>query len=496
MMLNEWVKSFPIAEVIGETDLEIQAIVSDYRKATPGALFVALTGSKEEGRRFISEAIDRGAVAVVTEGTIREESSTAKRAATFLRVQDSRQALAHLASSFWGDPTDRLRLIGVTGTNGKTTTAFLIRSLLQAAGLKTGLLGTIHYDLGGRLLPATQTTPGLLELRQLLVGMREKGLTDAVMEVSSHALDQGRVAGLRFDAAVFTNLTQDHLDYHGTLEAYFAAKRRLFDQVDPSEGRGVVNIDDPWGARLRSEIPGRSWGYGIERRGEIYPTSILSDLNGTRMRVETPLGPIDVSSPLLGRYNAYNLLAAIGVGATLGLSGEAIGAGLSAMKEVPGRFERIDLGQDFNVIVDYAHTEDALSRLLQAVSDLSPRRIITVFGCGGDRDRGKRSKMGAVSARLSDRTFLTSDNPRSESPLSIIQEIEAGLRSEDASADYEIIPNRREAIDLAIALAERGDAVVVAGKGHEYYQIIGAERLPFDDREVARAALAKRRREG
>jgi UDP-N-acetylmuramoyl-L-alanyl-D-glutamate--2,6-diaminopimelate ligase len=318
-------------------------------------------------------------------------------------------------------------------------------------------------------------------------------LTDLVMEVSSHALDQERVSGLRYRAAVFTNLTQDHLDYHGTLERYFAAKRKLFDQLDPKEGRALINIDDPWGERLRGEVP-RSWGYGISRRGEIYPASLSSDLNGTRMTVATPIGEIEIQSPLLGRYNAYNLLAAVGVGVVLGLSGEAISKGLASMKGVPGRFERIDQGQAFSVIVDYAHTEDALDRLLQAVSDLSPQKIIAVFGCGGDRDRGKRPKMGAVSARRSGQTILTSDNPRSEAPLSIIQEIEAGLRAADPSASYEIIPNRREAIERAIASAQPGEAVVIAGKGHEDYQIIGSERLHFDDREVARTALAERGR--
>ena len=493
MKVSHWVRSFQegggsVAEVQGELDVEVGEIVSDSKKVSPGALFIALKGSKQDGRQFISEAIDRGATAVVLEGAMPVEFKKARPVAA-VRVSDARRALSHLASYFFGNPTGEMRLVGVTGTNGKTTTTFLIHALLKESGLKAGLLGTILYDLGGRTMEATHTTPGLIDLQRCFSEMRSAGATYAVMEVSSHALDQGRVDGCRFEAAVFTNLTQDHLDYHGTLEAYFASKRKLFDLT---EGRRLINIDDRWGRALQEAAPDRTWSYGIERKGDFYPKGIESGFDGIRMTVETPIGEIEIRSSLVGRYNVYNLLAAVGVGVSLGLSKAEISAGIASMSGVPGRFEKIDLGQDFTVIVDYAHTEDALERLLQAVRDLSPRRIITVFGCGGDRDRGKRPKMGAVSARLSRKTILTSDNPRSEEPLSIIREIEAGFRS--PAPDYEVIPNRQEAIERAIGLAEAGDAVVIAGKGHENYQIIGRERLPFDDRQVARTALASRLR--
>jgi UDP-N-acetylmuramoyl-L-alanyl-D-glutamate--2,6-diaminopimelate ligase len=483
LKLNDWLTLFSTVAVSGKTDLEINAIASDSRKVQPGGLFVAVVGLRQDGRRFISEAIERGATVVVAEGP-----NPLDRPLTYIQVADARQALAHLASYFYGNPTDGLHLIGVTGTNGKTTTTFLIQALLKTAGFRTGLLGTVRFDLGDTVRPATHTTPGVLELQALFAEMRGAGTSHVVMEVSSHALDQGRVEGCWFDTAVFTNLTQDHLDYHGTLETYFAAKRKLFDQA----GKALVNLDDSWGRRIREEIPDRCWGYGIAERGEFYPKSMEIGPDGIRMTVASPIGEMEIRSPLVGRYNIYNLLAAVGAGAALGLSKESIISGVAAMTGVPGRFEKVDAGQPFLVLVDYAHTEDALDRLLQAVSDLQPGRIITVFGCGGDRDRGKRPKMGGVSARHSDITVLTSDNPRSEPPLAIIQEIEAGLRSAGPSAQYEIVPNRREAIARAVDLAEAGDAVVIAGKGHEDYQIIGNERFPFDDRQVAREALERK----
>jgi UDP-N-acetylmuramoyl-L-alanyl-D-glutamate--2,6-diaminopimelate ligase len=483
LKLNDWLALFSTVAVSGKSDLEIESIASDSRKVQPGGIFVAVVGSREDGRRFISEAVERGATVVVAEGP-----NPLNRPRTYIQVADARRALAHLASYFYGNPTDGLHLIGVTGTNGKTTTTFLIQALLKTAGFRTGLLGTVRFDLGGVVRPATHTTPGALELQALFAEMQGAGATHAVMEVSSHALDQGRVEGCWFDAAIFTNLTQDHLDYHGTIEAYFAAKRKLFDQA----GRTLVNLDDRWGRRIREEIPDRCWGYGIDERGEFYPKSMEIGPNGIKMTVASPIGEMEIQSPLVGRYNVYNLLAAVGAGVALGLSKESIVSGVAAMTGVPGRFEKVDAGQPFLLLVDYAHTEDALDRLLQAVSDLQPRRIITVFGCGGDRDRGKRPKMGAVSARQSDITVLTSDNPRSEPPLAIIQEIEGGLRSADPSAQYEIVPNRREAIARAVDLAEAGDAVVIAGKGHEDYQIIGNERFPFDDRQAARETLERK----
>ncbi len=488
MRLYEWIKIFPVTEVIGETDLMIRTIVSDSRKVQPGDLFVALPGSKQDGRQFIGEAINRGATAVVMEGPIPDAVKQSGRPITGISVMDARKAASHLASYFYGNPAEALCLIGVTGTNGKTTTTYLVRSILHAAGIKGGLIGTVEYDCIDDRRVATHTTPGVLELQQLFSRMKTSGATHVVMEVSSHALDQDRVAGCRFHLAVFTNLTQDHLDYHGNMDAYFAAKQKLFNQVDTAAGWTVVNMDDPWGRRLKGNL--RCIGFGIEEESDCYPMEISSDLHGIRMRLATPLGELRLASPLLGKYNVYNILAATSVGVALGLSKEVIATGIAAMEGVPGRFEKINEGQDFCVIVDYAHTEDALSRLLIAVSDSTPRNIITVFGCGGDRDHGKRPRMGKVATQWSDYTIITSDNPRNESPLSIISEIEEGIKGR--TSHYEVIPDRKKAIYRAIGLAQEGDTVVIAGKGHEDYQIVGYCRFPFDDREVARLALRER----
>ncbi len=491
MKVSHWLASFPALELSGKIDLEVGEIVSDSKKASPGSLFVALRGTRQDGHRFIPEAVERGAVAVVLEEPIPGECEHKDPSVTYIRVEDTRHALSHLASTFFENPTDRLRLIGITGTNGKTTTAFLVQSLLEHAGLKTGLLGTIAYHLGGRSVEARQTTPGSLELQELFSEMRSSDVTHVAMEVSSHALDQGRVAGCRFDTAVFTNLSQDHLDYHGTMEAYFASKQKLFDLT---EGTRIMNIDDPWGRTLKERLSSRCWGFAIQEKADFYPEKVVSGMDGIQMVVQTPVGEIELTSPLVGKYNIYNLLAAVAVGVSVGLSKEAIAGGVAGMKGVPGRFEKIDLGQDFVVLVDYAHTPDALERLLQAVIALFSGRIITVFGCGGDRDRGKRGQMGEISTRLSDKTIITSDNPRTESPFGIIQEVEAGVQVLQAGSarDYEIIPDRKEAIAHAIGLAEKDDVVVIAGKGHEDYQLIGHERLSFDDREVVRGLLAKR----
>ncbi len=538
MKLSEGLRLISATAIVGETELEIGQIVTDSRKAEKGSLFVALPGTKKDGRQFIKEAVSRGAVAVVSEGVAVSAKESVKAPAAFGRetlitVKDAHEALFHLASQFFGRPAEELHLVGITGTNGKTTTSFLVQSILKTGGRKTGLLGTIHYDLGGARPPAVRTapqsayrlvgavktdtksssraeyieayntTPGILELQSLFAQMRKRGTTDVVMEVSSHSLDQRRVFGLNFDTAVFTNLTQDHLDYHHTMSAYFEAKKRLFHQTS---GLCVINIDDPWGMKLKEDVPGHTLCYGIDRHEDIYPTSMSLNLHGIALEVQTPIGAIGITSALTGRYNVYNILGAIGVGIASGLSRESITTGIASMKSVPGRFEKIDLGQDFLVIVDYAHTEDALSRLLQSVSSLALGHVITVVGCGGDRDRGKRAKMGEVASLYSRLSILTSDNPRSEPPLSIIKEMEAGILNRTpklagatcsakvAPPLYEIIPDRSLAIARAISLAETGDAVVIAGKGHEQYQIIGDRVIRFDDREVARLALSGRQK--
>jgi len=475
-------------------DVEIKMISVDSRTVLPGALFVAIKGRKVDGHQFIQDAIRGGAVAIIMEDGLDKMVLESAEEVRFIQVNDSKVALAHLVPTFFKHPANDLHLIGITGTNGKTTTCYLIDSLLRVCGLQSGFLSTITYRMGGQETKATHTTPGLLELHGLFSKMREFGTSHVAMEVSSHALDQGRVAGCDFEVMVFSNLTEEHLDYHDGMEAYYQAKKQLCAQTT---GRCLINKDDPWGRRLLSELTQPTWSYGIESNtgenaADIFPKQFISDLNGIVMTLETPIGEIKVKSPLIGRYNAYNLMAAIGVGLSLGFSIEKIVSGIAAMQGVPGRFEKIDIGQDFTVIVDYAHTADALFRLLQTVAELAPRRIITLFGCGGDRDRGKRPKMAAAAAALSQKVILTSDNPRSESPLAIIREIEAGFHLDEDSIDYEIIPDRKEAIGRAIQMAASGDIVVIAGKGHETHQQIGEQRFPFDDRQIVREALKER----
>lgn len=480
----------------GNMDIEITKVVTMASEAVPGSLFVAMKGPQFDGHDFIQEAIKRGASAILMDQTpLKNDLMTRMKKAdedtpvSFIRVENTRQALETLVPVFYGYPADKLHLVGITGTNGKTTTAMLVDKLLHAHGHKTALLSTIAYYLGNEKKTAVNTTPGLLELHRLFMKMTEKGISHVTMEVSSHGLDQGRVAGCRFDCAVFTNLTQDHLDYHHTMDAYFTAKKRLFEQVS---GFAVINVDDPWGASLRERISCKSWGYGIEQKKEIWPSHLSSTIDGVRMEVETPIGQIEISSPLVGRYNAYNLLAAIGAGISMGLSRETISTGIASLTAIPGRFEKIDMGQNFTVIVDYAHTPDALLRLLQAVKSLSPTRVITLFGCGGDRDREKRAKMGKVAANQSDIVILTSDNPRHEPPLKIIKEIEEGFEGLDQETfGHESIPDRRSAIDRAIAMALPGDVVVIGGKGHESEQTVGKKKTSFDDREVVRQVLVK-----
>jgi UDP-N-acetylmuramoyl-L-alanyl-D-glutamate--2,6-diaminopimelate ligase len=409
-------------------------------------------------------------------------------------VRDSRSALARLAERFYGYPSSHLRVIGVTGTNGKTTVTYVIRSILQAAGFRVGLFGTVAYDLAGEMIPSTHTTPESHILQGLLARLVEKGAGYAVMEVSSHALALHRVEGCEFDVGVFTNLTQDHLDFHHTMEEYFESKRRLFLGLTSTSRkafpkRAVINRDDVWGDRLAGSITAPVWTYGLDRRADLTALDLQSSLDGLTFTAVTPAGSFPVRTRLVGQYNVYNLLAAIGTALHLEIRSEHIQQGIASLPGVPGRFERLDSGQGFKVIVDYAHTEDALDRLLRAVAELTPVRVITVFGCGGDRDRGKRAPMGRVAARYSDVVVITSDNPRSEDPVGIMKEVEAGVREGSAlkKNPVQVLPivGRLEAIEQALSLARPGDTVVLAGKGHEEYQIIGDRVIPFNDRRIA-----------
>ncbi len=480
---------------------EIRSLVQDSRKAVPDSLFVAVRGYHSDGHQFISQAVRQGAAAVVAEENARFE---APPDTPVIRVPDSRRALARLAAKFYGYPSQRLMLIGITGTKGKTTTSYLTKSIIEAAGHTAGLIGTIDYRIGDRVYPAPNTTPESLDLQALFAEMVERGARYCVMEVSSHALALGRTDECAFEAAAFTNLAHEHLDFHRTMNEYLAAKSLLFRELAANKA-AVINIDDASGGEIIKKTAARVITYGMSRKADVRPTgSIGHSISGLSFAAATPAGEIAIESSLVGKHNIYNILAAVGLGIALGFTCEAAAAGVKQMKAVPGRMEKVDAGQPFGVLVDYAHTEGSLISLLEAVREMTAQRVITVFGCGGDRDRTKRPKMGAAALQGSDLVIVTSDNPRTEDPAAIIHEIESGMASgvkvqgpgKSAGANisakpYYVIPDRSAAIALAIGLAEPGDVVVLAGKGHEDYQIIGALKHHFDDREEARKAIAK-----
>jgi UDP-N-acetylmuramoyl-L-alanyl-D-glutamate--2,6-diaminopimelate ligase len=482
--------------VLGTAPARVSGLAYDSRKVKTGELFVAIPGFKQDGRRFAADALGRGATIVVAEGADPLPGSTAAR----VLVSSTREALARLADAYHQHPSQRLTVIGITGTNGKTTTSLLVEALLAAEGRPTGVIGTIEYRVGPQVESASQTTPEALELQALLARMVRANVGGVAMEVSSHALALHRVDGIEFDVAVFTNLTQDHLDFHGTLESYRDAKARLFSGL--AAGRklrraAVVNVDDPAGAAMIAAAAAdprvQRVTFGLAERADLQPRRWESGMSGIRLEVASARGAIEITSPLVGEHNVMNLLGAIGVGLALDMEPRRIGEILSRVSTVPGRFERVEAGQDFLVVVDYAHTPDALERVLATARKLLRRggRLGVVFGCGGDRDRGKRPIMGGIASRLADRAWVTSDNPRSERPEAILAEIETGIPAE-AERRHESVVDRRRAIQSAVAWAREGDVVVIAGKGHETYQIIGGETLAFDDREVARAALVER----
>jgi len=464
--------------------IPVTGLEYDSRKLREGAVFFAFPGEHVDGHRFVPSARAAGAAAIVSERTAPEGDQ-----GVWVQVRHGRRALAAAALAFYGNPDERLRLIGITGTNGKTTTAYLADSVLRAAGNTTGLVGTVGHRIGDRLLPAANTTPESLDLVRMLEELEKMSGTHMTLEASSHALELGRIAGFRFDTAVFTNLTQDHLDFHGDMESYFAAKRTLFEGNGPRPRAAVVNADDAYGRRLL-EIEGiESLSFSAQGAADIRAVEAESTFDGLKIRVATPQGETVLHSPLVGCFNVANILAAVGVGLAQGIDLETVGQGIAECGAVPGRFELVREGQPFLVAVDYAHTDDALRNLISAARRLVPAggRILTVFGCGGDRDRAKRPLMGAAAGELSDRVILTSDNPRSEDPLRILADAEVGLQRVDAN--YVRQPDRRKAITKALKEAAAGDIVLIAGKGHETYQQVGDEKLPFDDRETARELL-------
>jgi UDP-N-acetylmuramoyl-L-alanyl-D-glutamate--2,6-diaminopimelate ligase len=455
--------------------LEITGLAYDNRAVTPGTLFFCVPGFTRDGHDFAAEAIARGAAALVVERSL-------NLGAPEVRVPSVRAAMAPAASVFYGDPTASLQTVGVTGTNGKTTTAFLVRALLEADNRQTGLLGTVTSVVGGEERPVERTTPEAIDLQRTFREMLDAGDVACAMEVSSHALELHRADAIHFEAAIFTNLTQDHLDFHGTMERYYAAKRRLFEPGRAAHA--VVNLDDPYGARLAGELSG-AVTFGVDRAAQWRAHDVHTDLTGSRFTASGPEGAIELRSPLPGRFNVYNVLGALAAVHALGVPLDVAAAAIETAGHVPGRFQPVDAGQDFAVLVDYAHTPDSLENVLRAARGLTEGRVHVVFGCGGDRDRGKRPMMGEIARRLADRVIVTSDNPRSEDPEVIIEEILVGSGPE---VEHDV--DRRRAIGRAIAEAVAGDVVVIAGKGHEQGQEFeGGRKIPFDDVTVAREAL-------
>jgi UDP-N-acetylmuramoyl-L-alanyl-D-glutamate--2,6-diaminopimelate ligase len=475
MQLERLIAALAPEAVLGRQAVEVRELAYDTRAVTPGALFFAVPGAVVDGHDFAAEAVERGAVALVVERDVGADVPQ-------LVVPSARAAMAVAADVFFGEPTKELQVAGVTGTNGKTTSAYLLHAILDAAGRRPGLLGTVESRVGGQARPVVRTTPEAIDLQRTFREMLDAGDRSVALEASSHASVLNRLDRVRFDVLVFTNLSQDHLDFHGSMDDYYAAKRRLF--VGAAPPPAAVNVGDEWGRRLAEELrdAGRAplVTFGFADDAEIRPDDLVLDAAGARFTA----GGIELRTSLRGRFNVENVLGAVAAGQLLDVDDDEIAAGVAAVSGVPGRFEAIDEGQPFTVLVDYAHTPDSLDNVLRTARDFADGRVLVVFGAGGDRDRGKRPLMGRVAAELADIVLVTSDNPRSEEPLAIIQDILQGT-----GVDVEIDPDRRSAIARAMSLAEPGDVVVIAGKGHEQGQEIGPEKLPFDDREIAREAL-------
>ncbi len=485
MILAELLREVPVVHEGLDETREITSLAYNSREVKPGTLFFAIRGEKADGHKYIPDALKRGAAAVVS-----EREAPPELAARWIQVPAIRRTLADSARVFFHHPEASLRIVGITGTNGKTTTSYLVESILNAAGIVTGTFGTIEYRLGDRVIEATNTTPESLDLISYFAELVQAGGTAAVMEVSSHALAQERVWGFHFAAAVFTNLTQDHLDYHRDFEGYFAAKRRLFEGLGggPPDW-AVINTDDPWGARLLELPYPHRLTYGLNAGAQVTPRRIEPGLKDTEAVIAIPGGEVKIVSPLVGRANLYNILAAVATGVAMGIAGSKIEEGIARLQAVPGRFERIDEGQPFLVVVDYAHTDDALKNVLKTAREITRNRLIVLFGCGGERDRTKRPRMGEAAGSLADFVVLTSDNPRGEDPLLIMADALVGLQRTGKPYIAEV--DRGIAIHKALEEAREGDVVVLAGKGHETYQVLKEGKIDFDDRVVARRILSE-----
>jgi len=485
MLLNAVTAHIDGIKVRGNLATPIEGISYDSRMVKKGYLFVAIKGEKTDGDKFIRDAVSLGATAIASEKEVKAQGQ-----AVTLQVADARRFLTQISILYFGDPASRLRLAAITGTNGKTTSCYLMESIYHEAGLRSCLLGTIGIKINRKPLPTVHTTPESPDLMFFLDQAVTAGCTHGALEVSSHALALKRVFGTKFTVAVFANLTPDHLDFHKDMESYYQAKRLLF--LPENENRvesAIVNTDDPYGRRLASEIHCPILTYGFNPAADVHILESRYRSDGTNLKIATPKGEMELFSPLVGTPNAYNIMAVVGAALALDIDTSAICKGIASLKSVPGRMESVNAGQPFTVIVDYAHTPDALEKLLEIIANLPHKRIITVFGCGGDRDRMKRPVMGEIAGRISDIVIATSDNPRTEDPLRILAEIEAGLKK--GSAVFTLISNRREAIAKALLLADPGDVVVIAGKGHETYQTIGTQSFPFDDRLVVRELIIK-----
>ena len=504
MTLRELLEKLPDSEIHGDPSVRISSLTCDSRAVQPGSLFFALRGTHADGHGFIEKAVAAGAAAVVLKDALYAPSGL-----PWIKVSDGRAAMGRMSAKFYGDPTAGKPLIGITGTNGKTTTTYLIEAILAAAGLQAAVLGTISYRFGTTAIEASHTTPESTELQKVFRHLEDAGAMAFVMEVSSHALEQKRVDGCHLDVGIFSNLTRDHLDYHGTMERYLESKCRLFTELlRPSEEkprrRAVINMDDPYGEqiRLRSACPVIT--FGIKGSCDVRPSAVASSVNGIHATLITPNGEFEFASKLLGRFNLSNILAAAAAGVALDLPLAAIKQGIENHITVPGRMERVENKAGVKCLVDYAHTEDALENVLATLKEIATGRIITLFGCAGDRDNGKRPIMGKIAATMSDMAIITSGNPRTEEPLSILEQIKAGitplalreylpdeLEDDFEEKGYTIVENRHDAIRLSIRLAKAGDIVLLAGRGHEDYQIIGTTRHHFDDREEAATAFTE-----
>lgn len=489
--LSRLLNSYPVINLLGTMDREIVSIAYDSRKVEEGGLFVAIPGMKHDGVKFIRQALDKKAQAYVTQAPVEETQGLNIGDVTAVHVKDARHALAWLAAEFYERPSKHINLVGITGTNGKTTLSYLLENIYRQKGEKCGVIGSINYRYDGKFFPSPMTTPESMEINRMLAEMVEQNIHNCFLEVSSHSLLLQRVRELRFAVGVLTNFSRDHLDFHESMEHYKNTKKSFFNEyiVD----KQALNIDDPVGVEIKRENNKTTITTGIDNPADVMAENCSLTGDGIRFTLKTPFGDQDIQSPLLGKHNIYNLLSAAAVALIQGLSLEQVTLGIEGIKNIPGRFEKIQMGQDFTVAVDYAHTGDALENALRAARSFTPTNVIVVFGCGGDRDRGKRPDMARVAVEMSDFAVITSDNPRTEDPDQILDDIKKGIpEGAIPEKDYTLLSDRREAIEYAISKAQKGSLVLIAGKGHEDYQILKTKTIRFDDREVAGEALKKR----